>query len=413
VGRLYDSQPTGFGSYGPGVRSRSRDGGRVVQRELTAPRVREALCPLIALAAAAACFITGESLPVGLLPQISANLHVSLSATGLLVTLYAGVVFIASAPLTRLTHDLPRRKLLPSVLAVFVVGTLASAAAPDYGWLLTTRIVTATAQAVFWSVAPVAAAGLLSPQARGRAVASIFAGNSVGIVLGIPAGTWLGQHAGWRVPFLAVAGVGLFVAAAIAVLLPTGKPSESHAAKGTAPDRRRYRILLLTTALTVSAFYAAFTYISPYLTRVTGLGRHTVPVVLLASGAASTTGLATGASFYSRRPTVALTGLWALGTAPVSAIAFQALDGLAFGGFIVAAQTAVFVCAPRSTDLATAWFAAVFNAGIAAGPVVGAFALRVGGLRDTALAGALLACLALVMRTPHPRVWASHNRAAS
>ncbi len=361
---------------------------------------------LIALGAGAGLFVTVESLPVGLLPQISSSLNSSLSATGLLVTLYAGLVFAASAPLTHLTRNLPRRVLLTAVLGVFVCGTLGSAAAHTYGEMLATRIVTAAAQAVFWSVAPVTAAGLVAPEARSRAVASVFAGSSAGIVLGVPGGTLLGQQAGWRVPFVVLAGLGLVAATAIRFLLPNARPSDSHAARGASPDRVRYRAILITTALTVGAFYTSYTFISAFLTRVAGLPHHAVPLILLASGIGSTFGLATSGLLYARRPAVAiaaplaamaasLLGLYAFGTAAGPAVAFTAIDSIALGTFIVAAQTSVLVCAPGRTDIATAWFSALFNAGIASGPIIGAIALGVGGLRSTALAGSLLAGAAL------------------
>ncbi len=362
---------------------------------------------LIALGAGAGCFVTVESLPVGLLPQISASLGSSLSATGLLVTLYAGLVFAASVPLTHLTRNMPRRLLLTAVLGVLACGTLGSAAAHSYGELVVARMFTAAAQAVFWSVAPVTAAGLVSPAARGRAVASVFAGSSVGIVLGVPGGTLLGQQAGWRVPFVVLAGIGLVAAVATLTLLPNTRPSDSHAATGVSPNRARYRRILITTALTVGAFYTSYTYISAFLTRVTGLPHHAVPIILLAGGVGSTIGLASSGLFYARRPVVAttapvaalaiaLSGLFVLGTYAAPAIAFQTLDSIALGTFIVAAQTTVLICAPGNTDIATAWFSGLFNLGIASGPIIGAIALGVAGLRSTALAGALLACAALI-----------------
>ncbi len=368
--------------------------------------VRSRRSALIALGLGSCCFVTVESLPVGLLPQISASLNSSLSATGLLVTFYAALVFAVSAPLTHLTRNLPRRVLLSAVLGIFVCGTLGSAAAHTYGEMLAARVVTALAQAVFWSVAPVTAAGLVAPEARSRAVASVFAGSSVGIVLGVPGGTLLGQQAGWRVPFLVLAGLGLVAATAMLLLLPDTRPSDSHAATGSSPDRARYRAILITTALTVGAFYTSYTFISAFLTRVTGLPHHAVPIILLAGGIGSTLGLATSGLLYSRRPTVALAaplaamaaallGLYAFGTAAAPAVAFQAIDSIALGSFIVAAQTTVLICAPGSTDIATAWFSALFNAGIASGPIIGAIALGIGGLRSTALAGSLLACAAL------------------
>jgi MFS transporter, DHA1 family, inner membrane transport protein len=115
---------------------------------------------LAALGVAAFCFITGESLPIGLLPEMSRSLHSSLSQTGLLVTAYAVVVVLASAPLTHLTRDVPRRLLLSVLLGTLAVGTLAASAAPSYALLLAARLVTALAQAVFWSVAAVASSAV-------------------------------------------------------------------------------------------------------------------------------------------------------------------------------------------------------------------------------------------------------------
>ena len=170
---------------------------RVVRGEARGRDELQAAGALIALGAGAACFVTGESLPVGLLPQLSASLHASLSATGLLVTLYAAVVFIVSAPLTHLTRDLPRRVLLSGVLAIFVIGTLASAGASGYGWLLGARIVTAVAQAVFWSVAPVTAAGLPARRHAGvRSPASSPAAQSASCSAYRPQPGWGSGQAG-------------------------------------------------------------------------------------------------------------------------------------------------------------------------------------------------------------------------
>ena len=170
-----------------------------VAESVWARRPPAAVGALAVLGASAFCFVTGETLPVGLLPVISASLHTSLSATGLLVTVYAVVVVLVSAPLTHLTRHVPRRYLLSGLLGVFVVGTLAAAAAPSYWWLMAARVVTALSQAVFWSIAPVAAAGLFPPEKRGRALAGVLAGAPLAVLFGVPAGTWMGQQAGWRV----------------------------------------------------------------------------------------------------------------------------------------------------------------------------------------------------------------------
>ena len=122
------------------------------------------IAALVALAGATFCFVTGENLPVALLPLLSSGLRVSLSTVGLLVTVYAGVVIVVSAPLTRLTRQLPRRLLLSALVAVFALTTLAAAVVPSYGWMVAVRVGTALAQAIFWSIVAVVAVGLPLPR---------------------------------------------------------------------------------------------------------------------------------------------------------------------------------------------------------------------------------------------------------
>ncbi len=383
---------------------------------------------MAALGASAACYVTGENLPVGLLPVISAGLHSSLLATGLLVTVYALVVVAVSVPLTRLTRHVPRRYLLSGVLCIFVGATLAAAAAPSYGWLLAARVVTALSQAVFWSTAPVAAAGLFPPARRGRAVAGVLAGGPLAVLLGVPAGTWLGQQAGWRVPFVVLAGFGLVGMGAVGLLVPTSRPGEGHAARGTHPDARRYWMLVAATVLAVGGAFTAYTYVSAFLTMVSGLAARDVALVLLLGGLASLAGVACASMLLSRHPRAAATGplgllavsmlgLFSFGTMGPAAAGLQALESFGLTSVAISMQTRVLIVAPRSTDIASAWYSASFNAGIAAGPVIGGLILSGPGLRFTPLIGGLLAAAALVIvgRScgPHGRWGCSREADAS
>jgi DHA1 family inner membrane transport protein len=362
---------------------------------------------LAALGGAAFCFVTGESLPVGLLPQLSAGLGVSLSAAGLLVTVYAVVVVVVSAPLTHLTRDVPRRALLSGLLATFALGTLAVAAAPSYGWLVAARVVIALAQAVFWSIVAVVAVGLFPPRYRGRAVAGVFAGSSISLILGVPAGTWIGQQAGWRLAFAGLSGLGLVALAALVLFLPPIRPGEGHAATGTHPDARRYRLTVLAVILCVSGSFTAYTYVTPFLTRVSGLSPRAVAPVLLITGLADAVGIVGNGFLLDRHPGVARVGpvallaaallaLFAFGTSGAATIALQACAGIGLSGVAIALQSHVLVVAPRRTDIASAWYSASFNVGIAAGPVIGGLVLSTLGLRCTPLVGAGLALLGLV-----------------
>ena len=361
-----------------------------------------------ALAAAAFCYATGDNLPVGLLPVMSASLRSSLPATGLLVTIYAVVVAVASAPLTYLTRRVPHRLLLAGMLAVFVAGTLAGAAAPGYGWLMATRVVTALSQAVFWSVVFVVAAGMFPAGERGRAIAIAGSGGPLAILLGVPAGTWIGQHAGWRIAFVAVSGAGLATAAAVIVLIPARKPSENHAAAGTDPDALGYGLLIAATFLAVAGTYTAYTYVSAFLTKVSGLPAADVPRVLLIGGLASLAGIGSSGWLISRHSRAALAvptailavsmfGLCVLGTAGPAAAILQAVESFGVACFGVSIQACVFVVSPRGTDIASAGLTSAYNVGIAAGPIIGGFVLSGPGLRTTPLAGGLLASIALAV----------------
>ncbi|MGA3183083.1 MAG: MFS transporter [Candidatus Dormibacteria bacterium] len=356
---------------------------------------------------AALCFVTGENLPVGLLPQLSAGLHVSLSAVGLLVTIYALVVVVVSAPLTHLTRGVPRRPLLSGLLAIFVLGTLAASAAPSYGWLIAARVVIALVQALFWSIVAVVAVGLYPPRARGRAVAAVFAGSSIALILGVPTGTLIGQLAGWRLAFVGLSGLGLLDLAALAVLLPPMRSGEGHAAVGTHPDARRYRLTVITTILCVGGSFSAYTYITAFLTRVSGLPLRAVAPVLLLTGVADAVGIVVTGLLLDRRPTLARVGpvavlatallaLFAFGTSGAATVVLQACAGIGLSGVAIALQSHVLVVAPRRTDIASAWYSASFNVGIAGGPVVGGLVLSTIGLRCTPLVGGMLALLGLV-----------------
>ena len=381
------------------------------------PRPIAAISALVALGLSGFCFVTGESLPVGLLPVIATSLHSSLTATGLLVTAYALVSVVASPPLTHLTRHIPRRYLLSGLLLVFVLATLGAAAAPDYGWLMAARVVTALSQAVFWSIAPVTAVGLFPPEKRGQAVAGLIVAGPLAFLIGVPVGTWIGQASNWRVPFIVLCGLGLLGIVAVGLLVPTSRPSDSHAAVGSHPDARRFWMGAATMVLAVSATFTAYTYVSAFLTKVSGVPKGDVPAVLLLGGLGSLLGVVVTTFVTARRSRsraelpvallmISLFGLYLFGTSGGVAAGLQALENFGLVGVDIMLLTRVLVVAPKSTDIASAWYSTSFNAGIAGGPVIGGLVLSHFGLRATPLVGGILAALALVVLVSD-RLWAS------
>ncbi|WLQ53265.1 MFS transporter [Streptomyces poriferorum] len=350
---------------------------------------------------AAFTFNTAENLPIGLLELISESLRVSLSAVGLLVTGYGVTVAVSSVPLAHAVRALPRRHVLTGLLAALVVSSLVAALANSYWLLLAARLLTALAQALFWAVMGPAAVGLFSPAVRGRVVGALSIAGSLALVLGVPAGTWLGRQSGWQVPVALLAGPGLVSLVTIAALLPTSRPEEEHAAYGTRPDARRFATVLAAVVLSATGAFTGYTYVVRFLGGVSGFSPSAVGALLVAFGVACLAGVSITGALLDRFPQASLTaavatqavgmlGLYAAGARPVVAVVFLVLMGSALGPVFMTTQNAMLHCAPGRTDMALAANSGSYNAGIAAGAALGGLILPLAGVRGTFLAGGLL-----------------------
>jgi predicted MFS family arabinose efflux permease len=241
---------------------------------------------------------------------------------------------------------------------------------------------------------------------RGRVVALFSTGAALAPVLGVPVGTWFGQHFGWRAPFLGMAVVGVVIAAAVVALIPSYRPEAGGAARGSAPDPGRFRVLLAATAVGVTGFLTLSTYVTPFLLDVTGFAASALAPLLFVSGAAGVAGTLAVGRFLDRRPgaslmvplgvgTAALLALWAFGALRVPAVVLVCAVGAAFSAFATAVQSRMLQVAPGSTDLASAGVSTAFNVGIAAGSVIGGALLPGPGPRPLAVVAGLLTLVAL------------------
>ncbi len=374
---------------------------------------------LLALMLAAFTFNTAENLPVGLLELISEDMAVSASAVGLLVTGYGVTVAVASLPLARATQSLPRRHVLTGLLAGLVVSSLIAALSPSYPLLLGARLLTALAQALFWAVMGPVAVGLFAPQVRGRVVGALSVAGSLALVLGVPAGAWLGRQSAWPVPIATPAGLGSVSLVIIAALLPTTRPEKSRAAFGTAPDARRFATVLVAGALSATGAFAGFTYLVKFLGDVSGFSPNTVNALLVAFGVTCLAGVSLTGALLDRFPHAALVaavatqaggllGLYMVGADPVAAVVSLVLMGGALGPVFMATQNEMLHCAPGRTDIALAANSASYNAGIAAGAALGGLLLALVGVRAAFLAGGLLttaSCVVLLSERRRRRPW--------
>jgi MFS transporter, DHA1 family, inner membrane transport protein len=375
--------------------------------------VTRARLALAALALSTFTYVTTETIPIGLLPQIARGLHAKDSSVGLLVTAYGLIVVIATLPLTRLTRRWPRKRLLGALLGIFVVSTALSAAAPGYAVLLLARVVTALSQAVFWAIVTPAAAALFPPSARGRAVSTLYVGSSAATLVGVPAGTWLGQVSSWRVTFAVLCLLGVLVMVALQVILPDVVPSESGTDRGTAPDAGRYRVMIVTVILAVTASFTAYTYVNPFLTQISGLAESAVGSALVLRGLAGMIGVFVAGLFVARfgwltmlaaigLQAVALAVLYAFGTFTVFAVVVSALTSFAMAGLVTAVGARVLEVAPGDADTANAGTSTSFNVGITAGALIGAALIDGPGVRSTVLVGALVGALAFAVVAAEP-----------
>ncbi|MFJ9543336.1 MFS transporter [Streptomyces sp. NPDC101225] len=364
-----------------------------------------------ALMLAAFTFNTAENLPLGLLALMAAGLRVPLGAVGALVSGYGLTVAVVSLPAARLTRSVPRRYLLAVLLGLLAMASWVSALhTVGYGMLLAARLVTALAQASFWVLMGPVAVGLFPPERRGRVMGLLSVGGSLATVLGVPAGTWLGGRGGWQAPFAVLGVLALVALVVIAAALPTSRPQESHAAYGAEPDRRRFLVVVATTALSVTGVFAGYTYVAVLLEDVGGFGADAVGGVLFAFGAAALAGVALTGPLLDRFPRATLTapvvtqaaallGLYAGARSQVATVALLMLLGASAAPVFMATQSQVLRVAPGRTESALAANGAAFNAGVAAGALLGGGVLPLVGVRGTFLVGGLLTLGALAVLT--------------
>lgn len=369
---------------------------------------RRATIILAAMALSTFLFVTVESLPSGLLTLMAPDLGRSTSQIGLLVTGYALVVLVASVPLAHWTRRVPRRWVLAACAGLAAVSTLWAALAPGYEQVLLARLVTASAQALFWVAVVPATTGLFPPLVRGKVMARLAVGNALAPVIGVPLGTWLGEHTSWRVTFLAVAGLSLVVTLVVLALFPTLPPAQGGASSAPLANARRFGFDLVVTALMVTGAFGIITFITQYLIEIVGYTQSDIPRLLLIQGAAGVVGAVVVGRFLDRHPvrallaalavlTAAQLGLWALGDQNVAAVVALAVVGLAFSTLPPVLSHRVMLFAPRSTTMAMALSSSVFNLGIAAGSGMGAAVVALVGVRAVPLMSAALVLLALTV----------------
>jgi DHA1 family inner membrane transport protein len=354
-----------------------------------------------------------EFVIMGLLMQVSADLGVSISAAGLLMTGYALGVFVGAPILTIATRRLPRKTTLLVLMAIFTLGNIIAAIAPSYGVLMAARLVTALAHGTFFGVGSLVAVSLVPPERKASAISIMFTGLTLATLLGVPFGAWLGLAFGWRATFWAVAAVGAVAFVVLAALVPKAQDKVEPA-----PLREEFAVLarpqvqlgLLMTVLGFGGVFAVFTYIQPILTELAGFSKEAVSPILLVFGAGLVGGNLAGGRWADKRLGAALVGTLVLLTVVMvgSAFAFHGQVGAVIAAFLLGAAAFATVAPLQMRVLSQAGGAgqglasslniAAFNLGNAFGAWLGGAVIDHGpGLSAIPLIGALVPLSALAL----------------
>lgn len=371
----------------------------------TAPMIRGDRLPmaaLLAMAMAGFLAILTETLPAGMLSQISVGMGVSEALAGQFVTLYAIGSLVAAIPLTTATQGIRRRPLLiTALLAILVFNTL-TAITPNYIVALCARFLVGMAGGLIWGMLAGYARRMVPDHLKGRALALAGIGAPLASSLGVPLGTLLGAHLGWRITFSALS---LLTAVAIAwvfMKVPDypGQTAEKRASVREVVSTPGVVPVMAVLVLWILAHNILYTYVMPFLAPA-GLSAR-VDVVLLVFGAASIAGVGAIGLFVDRmlRPLVLLSlGGFALaslalgiyGAEPVIVYLAVVVWGVTFGGSATLLQTASADAAGAGADVAQSVLVTAWNLAIAAGAIIGGVLLETIGV--SAFPWALLACL--------------------
>ncbi|PSL02773.1 DHA1 family chloramphenicol resistance protein-like MFS transporter [Haloactinopolyspora alba] len=336
---------------------------------------------------------TTEFMLAGLLPTISRDMGVSIPDAGLLISGFAIGMTLGAPTMAVATLRLPRKLTLLGALAVFVAGHVVGALAPSYSVLMVTRVVSAVATGAFWAVASVVAVRLAPVGSTARALAVLVGGLTLSNVLGVPAGTWVGQELGWRAAFWAVAALAALAAVGVMAVIPRTQGGDVPSVRVRDELRvfrgRRIWLALATTASFQAAVFAAFSYFAPLLTDVAGVPEDSVPFVLALFGVGTFVGITIGGRVADRGLFTNIFGsLIALATAlvvlavvsghPVAAVVAIVAVGLT--GFSIAPglNARVFVVAGDAPTLAASVNTSAFNVGNTVGPWAGGAVISAG-----------------------------------
>ena len=363
---------------------------------------------VVIMACAAFIFNTTEFVPVALLTDIGQSFDMQSSDVGLMMTVYAWTVMIMSLPAMLATGDMERKGLLLKLFVIFIIGHIISVIAWNYWILLISRMCIAVAHSLFWAITASLVMRVAPKNKKTQAIGMLAIGTSLATILGLPLGRLVGQLVGWRITFAIIAALALVVMVFIMRLLPN-LPSKNAGSLSSLPILAKRPLLIglyATTVIIVSAHFTAYTYIEPFMVQIGELDPNLATIILLVFGVSGITASVIFNRLYRFGPTqfistamilLAVSLAFMLVSASYTATMFTLafIWGIGISCIGLALQMRVLQLAPDATDVASAIYSGIFNAGIGAGALFGNQIAHHIGLEYIGFSGAALAMIAL------------------
>lgn len=365
---------------------------------------------LIGLTLSAFIFNTSEFIPIALLTDIGNDFSMTEADAGMLISVYAWVVMVLSMPLMMLTSKMEMRRLLLGVIAVFTLFQVLSYLSASFGMLMFSRIGVACSHSIFWSIVSIIAVRIVPTSHKSTALGMIVTGSSIAMIFGLPIGRVIGLSVGWRLTFLSIGMVSLFVFLYLFALLP--KVSSGGGMSGRdLPAMFGNKVLVgifLTTAAFATGYYTTYSYIEPFLKQVGGMSEEGVTFSLMIFGGAGILGSLLYSKFYPKMRfrfiNISLCGMIAgvLLLLPLSfsipfTVGVCALLGMSATAFNVAMQSEIIAnTPPAQSSVAMSIFSGIFNFGIGTGALIGGLVCTHTGISFIGITGGVIVLAALI-----------------
>lgn len=385
------------------------------------PKFKEWL-PCIGIAFAAFVFNTSEFAPIALLSDIAKGFSISEAKAGLLITIYAWVVALASLPLILIFARVERRKLMAGLLILFIISHLLSWQSYNYTSLFVSRIMVACTHAIFWSVAAPMAVQMAPEGHRSAGLGIIATGSSLATILGLPLGRTVGLYMGWRTTFLFIGIAAFLVLIFLMFVLPVLKSENAGSLKSLPKLIKRPALtgIYLLTVIMITAHFTGYTYIEPFMIDIAGLDENVATIVLLIFGVAGILGSFLFSRYNEKRSpflmgasvicvSISLSLMYPLGINIYTIFVLCIFWGISFMIFNLVFQDTVIKVAPDATAVAMSIYSGIYNVGIGSGALIGGIVSTHAGTQYVGMAGCFIGLLAIsfyfLVTRRHPRLF--------